>query len=555
MFKKLLANLPFNPSLIGQVNFYAKRMHQEAAIRKLGFIMIVLSMGVQLVAALYPAEQSLAASPNNVLDGITTKNSILNAWDSNTGNIRAIYGKFGITRDSIASISGQNPNSTLHSTAQSYWSVGKQPLGAFGINGAAWGERTINAGGFNIYERPLHAWDRGGSTTYPAFTGHNIYGKQFWILKTCGNPTFVGSYLPSPPAPKLSIHKTLLTGATTHPGDTVQFRLEFQNSVNNSLATGFSVRDDLNTNLSFVSLDTLTAIEGNTLIITSGGDLGYSATPHVRTLVAKVKNSVPNGTVICNNARINSAQTPVVYSERPCITVVVPHGAAPPPITPPAPTPPPATPPPATPPPATPPPPAVSPRLNLSKSVTNLTGGGNANNTTVKNGDVLEFTLTTKNVTDADYKDYQGEDYFGSVLQYADIKDPAELSSQGISIDSQNTLHWTKGIIRANSSDTKTISVKVKEVIPATNTPSTVSPDYNCKIANSYGNDVVMNVNCPVAKTINEATATLPNTGPGTGIAIGAIVTMIVGYLFARARIMARELDIVREEYVISGNM
>ena len=35
MFKKLLSNLPYNPSLIGQVSFYAKRLHAEEKIRRL----------------------------------------------------------------------------------------------------------------------------------------------------------------------------------------------------------------------------------------------------------------------------------------------------------------------------------------------------------------------------------------------------------------------------------------------------------------------------------------------------------------------------------------
>src|SRR4051812_1566367 len=114
MFKNLLSNLPFNPSLLDQVSFYYGRLRSEAAIRRLGFVLIVAAMAVQFFAALYPPQQSLAASPNDVLDGITDKNSILKAWDANTHHVRDIYSKFGITRQNIADIKGQSTNSTVN---------------------------------------------------------------------------------------------------------------------------------------------------------------------------------------------------------------------------------------------------------------------------------------------------------------------------------------------------------------------------------------------------------------------------------------------------------
>ena len=67
MFKKLLSNLPFNPSLIGQVSFYAKRMHQETAIRRVGLIFVLLAFFVQFFAVISPPEPSLAASGNDII--------------------------------------------------------------------------------------------------------------------------------------------------------------------------------------------------------------------------------------------------------------------------------------------------------------------------------------------------------------------------------------------------------------------------------------------------------------------------------------------------------
>jgi hypothetical protein len=190
-------------------------------------------------------------------------------------------------------------------------------------------------------------------------------------------------------------------------------------------------------------------------------------------------------------------------------------------------------------------------RVNLTKTVTNLTSGeANADGTTVHSGDILQFKLTTANVTSTDYINYQGVDYFGSVLQYANIVEPDQLTAQGIALDSDNNLHWVVANLKANSTDEKTIKVQVKQIVPTTNSPSNVSPDYNCTISNNYGNQVTMNVDCPVIKEVTQQAASLPNTGPGATVAIGSIVAIMAGYLFARARLMSRELEIVRNEYL-----
>jgi hypothetical protein len=627
MFKRLLSNLPFNPSLLDQVSFYYGRLRQEESVRRTGFVLIVLAMVVQFIATLAPPQQSLASSPNDILNGITNKNSILRAWDANTHHLRDVYSKFGITRANIANINGQGTNSTVNSTARDYWSVGYFPLSNFGISSNHWGERTINANGVTVYQRPLHAWDTHGSSSYPAFHGVNSHGKDFWILKTCGNPTFVGPYLPQPPKPKLTVHKSLITNSVAHRGDIVKFRLEYQNIQPDSLATNFRLRDSIDGNFEFVSLDDMSSKSGNTVQIARSGHLGHTNSPYVSTLVVKVKAKAANQAVICNSATVNSDQDSAT-SERPCVTVIVP--AAPPPPT-----------------------PVVNApsgycvassafvsgsnkdftirteayvqngtqvtgynfdvdangsidahdstnlatfdkqfkglatgqhtvlvyvdlknstgqtvrtnacqaqiniaedaRVNLSKSVTNLTKGGDANSTTVSNGDILEFKLVTKNVTSTAYKNYEGQDYIGSVLQYADVVDSSQITLQDMNLDSQNYLHWKIPNLAAQTSDVKTIKVKVKDVIPNTNTPSKLSPDYNCSFTNDYGNEVTMNVNCPAAKSVEQAATALPNTGPGTTITIGAIIAVVAGYLFSRSRIMARELLIIRDEYQSSG--
>jgi uncharacterized repeat protein (TIGR01451 family)/fimbrial isopeptide formation D2 family protein len=636
MFKKLISNLPFNPSLLDQTNFYLKRLRQETAIRRIGFFLISLSFIVQLLAVMYPAQKSLAASPNDIYSGITDKNSLVQAWDNNAHNVRVIYSKFGITR---ANISAATSVTVVSKQGSGLWSVGRMPLSQFGINSKDWGEREIDLGDYSIFQRPLHAWDAGGSVSYPAFHGTNQYGIDFWILKTCGNPTFKGPYLPSPPRPELEIHKTRTSPAAVKPGDYIDYTIEYRNAKKDSLASNVKVIDNLNNELQFVSLEDKTSQSDDPLVISIPGEMGYRAIPFKSMLRVKVKDTVFDGEIICNQAFIDSDDTGRQASpEKPCVTVSKPKKTSTP-----TPTPTPVTPTPTTPP----PPPAVippngtciatlssasassiyltttayvqnakvlgysfdvdsngsvdyndsssatsyqklisglspgfhsflvyvqvegtdgqkiqsqaceaeinlseTPRVTLSKAVTNITQNiSNASNTTVRSGDVLEFKLTTTNVTSSDYPNYQASDYLGDVLQYAEIIDSASLSDQGISLGSDNYLRWSLNNLKAHTSDIKTIRVKVKEIIPTTNTPSNISPDYDCRISNDYGNEVLMNVECPLVKEVAKNATALPNTGPGTTVIIGFMVTAVVGYFFARAKIMAKEVEVIKDSY------
>ncbi len=58
MFEKLLAVLPYNPSLAHQMRFYAGRMREEAGIRRIGLIFMVLTFFVQFFAVLSPPQST-----------------------------------------------------------------------------------------------------------------------------------------------------------------------------------------------------------------------------------------------------------------------------------------------------------------------------------------------------------------------------------------------------------------------------------------------------------------------------------------------------------------
>ena len=69
MFKKLISNLPFNPSLIEQVSFYAKRIHKESSVRRTGLFVLGLAMLVQMLAVFSPPQATMDRSNNDIVNG------------------------------------------------------------------------------------------------------------------------------------------------------------------------------------------------------------------------------------------------------------------------------------------------------------------------------------------------------------------------------------------------------------------------------------------------------------------------------------------------------
>lgn len=63
MFRKIISNLPFSPSLIEQLSWYAKKLKSEQNIRKFGLIFMILTVILQFFIFFNPPE-SVNASNN-----------------------------------------------------------------------------------------------------------------------------------------------------------------------------------------------------------------------------------------------------------------------------------------------------------------------------------------------------------------------------------------------------------------------------------------------------------------------------------------------------------
>ncbi len=532
MFKKLLSNLPFNPSLINQLSFYAKRIHKEGSVRKTGLIILVLGMFVQIFAVLSPPQPTLASSNNDLINGgFTTRDQAvlhcLNASGEDYGRILQYY---GITCTDV----GQASTVTLQSTYfnRQLFSMGRI---SYGLPG----EQPVNipdANGGKLWLRYLWGWDRGGPpSTYKALSGTTKNGLHFFILYSCGNLTFIGVPSPPPPPPAPlpppkptpppvkvttiscdNLGMSVADGSRVNVGTTVNVRGQ---------ATGQNLPAGQKVNLYYDYVDTST----NKIITTVKSlDVPFKGTtasdPAGHPFTFKTAGSFAfrltvkydSGKVATGSASGDCVKHVVV--QKPCEAAQTTQD--------------------------------LTACLDFHKKARNITANvTNANGTTARPGDIVEYTLLITNNGKVTVPKFVVQESISDILDYAVATD-----LHGGKQDKNGLVSWPALDIGSKKTVSKLITVKVKDPLPTTPASTSDPKHFDMTMTNVYGDTINIKLPPPVTKqTELITTQTLPNTGPGASLIIGFSVTAIVGYFFARSRLMAAELDEVRKEFATSG--
>lgn len=184
-------------------------------------------------------------------------------------------------------------------------------------------------------------------------------------------------------------------------------------------------------------------------------------------------------------------------------------------------------------------------KITQSKEARNLTQGiGDANNTTAKPGDRIEYTLTTSNLGVAPATT-NIEEALLDVLDYGSV---TELGGGTFNNDSKK-LAWNNITIEGGKTDTRRFIVQVSDTIPATPRGANNPAAYDCVMTNAYGNTTNIDVECPAGKAVENTVQQLPETGPAGNMAFGAILLMTTVYFYARSRLMGKEARILRKEF------
>jgi uncharacterized repeat protein (TIGR01451 family) len=491
MYKKLLSNLAFNPSLIGQVSFYAKRLHKETAIRRAGVVLLALAMVLQMFAVFSPPQSSLQASPNTDLlnGGFSSKDEATRHCRNNTQDYKTIMNYFGISCDDISnaqvtSIAPHDYDGRLHSMGRQAFGVeGEQPL------------RIPGAGTF--FTR--HFWTLNHDSSYKALKVKDRIGRTHFILFGCGNLVFIGP--PSPPPPVDECDNIPGTQNSKDDCDVCPYKDGIQKDENNCdvcpKKPGTQVHDHC---------DVCPDKPGEQ---TSSKDCDVCPDRPGIQLKKDQCDVCPDKPGTQNNEN----------ECKPCEESQTNND--------------------------------LTACLNYSKKARNITQNiPDANNTVAQTGDVIEYTLTTTNTGKITIKGYQVNESLGDVLDYADIVD-----LHGGTRGQYDIITWAKQDIKPGKSLTNQITVKIKSPLPNTPVSSTDPNHFDMILTNVYGNTINIKLPGSVSKQIEIATTSLPNTGPGTSLVIGFSLTTIVAYFFFRSRLLAKELDIVRADFGSTGGV
>jgi hypothetical protein len=494
MFSKLISNLAISPTAIDQIAFYSQRLRQEQAIRRSGLILIVISMFIQVFAAMVPPEQSLAASNNDVIaGGVSSLPELKSKYDSRA-DVRALYTRFGINSSDITNAGVDNTTFNF----QEQGSRGTRTVGR--INFASTKDHNLGQfAGSTFYSRSAGEWS--GSTPAYYFGQHkgtDGHTYHVWVLKDCGNIAYRRAGTTTEDTIKNETPIPVFPVATPTPAPTPPA----PQPTHVEVAPG-SVQPEVS----------VVAIPDAPIPAPAKPETPAPPTPTKPAEVPK-PISTPDKKV-CENDALLPADSPLCKCvDNDKITANNEKCAAPTP----------------------------------SKEVRNITqklDPAATLATKAKAGDVLEYTLTTKNTNVIEKKNYTVRDYIGDLLDYSSVDTASLMAQNGTYDPTTKSVLWSNQTLPAKGELKRTFKVTVKKVIPGTNSPSASATDFDCKMQNGYGNETMVGVDCPILKQVE----TLPNTGPGTTVAIAFGVTVLSGYFFMRSRLLAKEVKIIKQTY------
>jgi fimbrial isopeptide formation D2 family protein len=527
MFRKIVSNLPFSPALVGQLGFYAKRLRKEESTRRIGLIFTALALVVQGFAVFSPPESANAANGNNVIyGGFSSKDQFLSMYDQNKDSaghtdLQQIYTHFGISRQDIANSTQTNFNSrdfnlSIKSVGRSTYEWQRTPI-------------SISGTSTTVYESLLYKFDSTSWTTvhgssYPALIGKRaVDGQWFAIMMGCGNPAYI-SLPPPPPQPAAACSKLTIT-PVTRTRFTFNGTAAPQNGATISSYT-YVVKDNTGKVIDTRSVASGQTINSINYDFTKDGS--YTVTLTVNTSVgpktapdcAKPVTISPeprcplNPDLVASNPDCKPCEDDktIWYKDKNCTST-----------------------------------------FELGKVVKNITQlKDNANNTTAKPGDRLEYRLSVKN-TGKTSGSYTLQDNMSDVLEYADVVDTGggTLSKKDAftPVEKVGIISWPTVTLKPGESVQKIVSVQVKATIPAT--PQSVgNPEsYNCRLVNNFsGHQTTIMVDCPTPKVVEQVVTELPKTGATENmIAAGAVLALVV-YFYARARQMKKEVRLIRKD-------
>jgi PKD repeat protein len=496
MFKKIVSQLSLSPSATSQLAFYARRLKQERITRTFSAVAAVLMVGLQFAVIVAPPTASNAASPNDIiLGGFVSKNDLLNRFDQ-SAELQSLYKHMGISRADIENTHVANINSSDHSLK----SIGRDQHDSNDVE--------IVVGSHQYWLRGLYVWDTGSNikngSTYQVLEGQrSADGGYFAVMFRCGNIVIKKQYVPPAPTPKppTPIPTPKPTPVPTSPSIACSYLIATPTTGDRPLKVNFTGAGSANKQtiadylFDFGDKTTLTqAAPTVSHTYTSSGT--YTATLRVKGSLGTVSGTPPTCAVTIHPTLPPASFTKAKYAE------------------------------------------------NLTQNIDATTKPANA-------GDLIKYHLTTKNIGAA-AGSYVVVEHIEDILEYADVTDAtgATVSADpNAAIASDSVLTWPAVTIQPGETLNTTFTVRIKDPIPATPVGISDKNSYDLRLDNVYGNTVEITLTPPVAKQVEIASQTLPDTGAPTGTIIVLVVSGLSLFFYLRNRQLLSEIRLLRGEY------
>ncbi len=546
MFRKLVSNIAFSPALVGQLGFYARRLRHEELTRRIGLVFTALALVVQSFAVFSPPEAANAASSNDfVPGGVSSMSQFMRHYDANTNNIKYFFNAVGVTKAEL-----QNTQKTTVNSKSGVLSYGFRKHFSTGSGEHQYMFPTTGSNQARVYYRPLSLWDskpytkRNGST-YTAWVGHSSKVGWFAILANCGN--FATKTTPPPPPcpvgttgrwPNCESPKCPLPGKShlppNHP-DCAEPVAACQALTIGANGPSYSFNGSATTARgATVKSYTYTVREGSQVVKTitqNSSQLTNAAQytqdkPGTYTVVLTVNTSLgaKSGTQCTKNFTVAAPEKCPVNPSlpkdspecQPCPgddTIWVKDEKC-------------------------------EAKIVESKSAANTTQGGvDATTTTARASDRILYTITLEN-SGLEAKKVTVDEKISDVLEYAKVID----NGGGSFNESTGTLTWADVEVKPGEKQSRQFMIEVNSTISAMNTGVSDKTSYDCKMTNTFGNTVEIDVDCPAPKEVEAVITELPQTGATENMIFAGVVAAVVVYFYARSRQLKKEVRLIRRD-------
>lgn len=529
MFTRLLHRVSEAPSRLPEFITFSKKLAKDSGQRKIGLVFIVCTLAILLFNAILPFEKSTYFSNNYLINGVKSREVLLNAWDQKNSNIKDIYTKYGVQRQDILNLSAE-PNDVISDSPQNnYWMVSRSPSSFSTEAGSSYSQaiaiKTENSKVF--YFAPLHSSKYPSKQSYKAFRGRSsITGKPFWILAESGNYVQFGKTIQNnrPAKPSIEVRKSLIKNPDKN-DDSLNLVIAFRNSAPDSLAENITIKDIINTD--YFSIQDISSsnfsLNGAGEFIYAANNLTYSDFNHVLSLTIVPKNSSYPKEALCTTSQLSGSNFSAVafgLMSPYCSTSQALQETQN----------------------------KESTRLGFDITIQNVSQDTTKTKVLeqpVSASDILEYELVTINDATTPVSNYTISHDVSDLLDYANL-DLDFLVQQGGSFDEQtNTVLWQNQNLPPNSKTSHWLRVQLKNPLPSTNQSENISTNFNCYLDSFYGEYMSIKVKCPAVKALEN----LPNISNWTSIGLFTIFSIISAYFLIRSRLILKETQIIRNSY------